>query len=202
MMKVLIAEDDPVSNHLLQIKLGQWGYEVIETKNGYTAWEALQQKNGPQLAILDWMMPGIDGVDLCRMVRASSSLQSIYIILLTTRVDQKDIIEGLQAGADDYITKPFETEELQARIQVGARIVRLQLELAGRVKELEDALAKVKQLEGIIPICSYCKKIRTDQDYWQQLEAYISEHSEAMFSHGVCPDCFETLIASEIGRHK
>jgi DNA-binding response OmpR family regulator len=182
--------------------LGQWGYDVIETNDGNEAWQALQQENVPQLVILDWMMPGIDGVDICRNVRASPKLQSIYVILLTARGGQKNIIEGLQAGADDYVTKPFESEELQARVQVGARIVKLQSELAERVKELEDALVQVKELEGILPICSYCKKIRNDQDYWEQFEAYISQHSKARFSHGFCPDCYEKYVKPEWDRFK
>jgi DNA-binding response OmpR family regulator len=199
-MRVLLAEDDPVSRYLLQAKLKQWGYDVTETSDGNEAWLVLQQENTPQLAVLDWMMPGLDGIDICRNVRASSKLQSMYLILLTTRDTQKDIIEGLQAGADDYITKPFESAELQARIQAGARIVKLQSELTKRIGELEDALAKVKQLEGVLPICSYCKKIRDDQDYWQEFENYILEHSEAMFSHGVCPDCYEKYIKPELDR--
>jgi sigma-B regulation protein RsbU (phosphoserine phosphatase) len=197
-MKILIAEDDPISRHFLLVKLSQWGHKTIETKDGIEAWQAFQQENPPQLAILDWMMPGIDGIDICRRVRASSRLQSIYIILLTTRDAPKDIVEGLQAGADDYITKPFESQELQARIQVGARILRLQSELIEQVKNLNEALAKVKQLEGILPICSYCKKIRDDQDYWQQIEKYISEHSEAMFSHSICPECYEKYVKPEL----
>ncbi|MCB0195878.1 MAG: response regulator [Anaerolineae bacterium] len=197
-MKVLIAEDDLVSRHLLQVKLKQWGYEVVETKDGQEAWHVLQQKDAPHLAILDWMMPGMDGIDICRNARAFAHLQTTYFILLTTRNNQEDIIKGLEAGADDYITKPFESQELQARVQVGARIVRLQDELAMRVSELEAALAKVKQLEGIVPICSYCKKIRDDKNYWQRIEQYITEHSEATFSHGICPDCYEQYIKPEL----
>ncbi|MCB0163747.1 MAG: response regulator [Anaerolineae bacterium] len=201
-MRILIAEDDLVSRHLLHVKLSQWGYDVIETKDGHEAWQALHQANVPQLVILDWMMPGMDGIDICRNARALAQFQSIYFILLTTRNNQKDIIEGLQAGADDYITKPFESQELQARVQVGARIVELQSELAARVSELEAALAKVKQLEGIMPICSYCKKIRDDQNYWQQIETYITEHSEATFSHGICPDCYEKYVQPELDQFK
>jgi sigma-B regulation protein RsbU (phosphoserine phosphatase) len=197
-MKVLIAEDDQVSRHLLQVKLSRWGYDVLVTSDGNEAWQALQQENAPQLAILDWMMPGVDGIDICRRVREHSRLQSMYIILLTTRDDQKDIIEGLQAGADDYITKPFESEELHARVEVGKRIVKLQWELADRVKKLEDALAQVKQLEGILPICSYCKKIRNDQNYWQRVESYISKYSEARFSHAICPDCYKKHIEPQL----
>ncbi|MCB0209782.1 MAG: response regulator transcription factor [Anaerolineae bacterium] len=201
-MKILIAEDDLVSRHLLQVKLRQWGYDVVETKDGQEAWQALQQEDSPQLAILDWMMPGMDGIDICRNARASTRLQSIYFIMLTTRNNQEDIIVGLQAGADDYITKPFESQELQARVQVGVRIVRLQSELAARVSDLEAALDKVKQLEGIMPICSYCKKIRDDKNYWQQIEEYITEHSEATFSHGICPDCYDKYIKPELDELK
>jgi phosphoserine phosphatase RsbU/P len=197
-MKVLIAEDDKVSRRLLQVKLSRWGYGVLVTSDGNEAWQALQQENAPKLAILDWMMPGVDGIDICRRVREHSRLQSMYIILLTTRDEQKDIIEGLQAGADDYITKPFKSEELKARVQVGKRVVKLQSELADRVKKLEDALTQVKQLEGILPICSYCKKIRDDQNYWQRLEKYFSKYSEAKFSHGICPDCYKKYVEPEL----
>ncbi|MCB9421776.1 MAG: response regulator transcription factor [Ardenticatenaceae bacterium] len=197
-MKILIAEDDLVSRHLLYTKLSQWGYEVIVSQDGDEAWQLLQQEDAPQLAILDWMMPGIDGIDICRRARSNSQLQSVYFILLTTRNNPQDIIEGLQAGADDYVTKPFESQELKARVQAGARIVHLQSELTARVKELESALAKVKQLEGILPICSYCKKIRDDTDNWHQLEKYVTEHSEAAFSHSICPDCYEKYVQTQL----
>lgn len=109
-------------------------------------------------------------------------------------------MRGLDAGADDYIIKPFNREELRARVKVGVRILDLQNNLAGRVSELERAMAGVKQLQGLLPICCYCKKIRDDQNYWQQVEGYISRHSEAQFSHGVCPDCFEKIVKPELAR--
>jgi DNA-binding response OmpR family regulator len=197
-MKILIADDEPVSRRLLQLTLTKWGYEVILASDGNEAWQILQDQEAPPLAILDWIMPGLDGVEVCRRVRQTSTLLPVYLILLTSKTDREDVVAGLQAGANDYLTKPFDGPELQARIQVGARVVQLQTELARRVKELEEALAQVKQLEGYLPICSYCKKIRDDKDYWQQIEGYIEARSEALFTHSVCPDCYQKYIEPEL----
>ena len=131
-------------------------------------------------------------------IRAKPQTLPVYIILLTGLGGRQNIIQGLQAGADDYITKPFDREELRARLEVGRRIVELQLSLAERVQQLEDALARVKQLQGLVPICSYCKKIRNDRNYWQRLESYLSDHSEAQFSHGICPECYEKIVKAEL----
>jgi DNA-binding response OmpR family regulator len=197
-MKILIADDEPVSRRLLQLTLTKWGYEVILASDGNEAWQILQDQEAPPLAILDWIMPGLDGVEVCRRVRQTSTRLPVYLILLTSKTDREDVVAGLQAGANDYLTKPFDGPELQARIQVGARVVQLQTELARRVKELEEALAQVKQLEGYLPICSYCKKIRDDKDYWQQIEGYIEARSEALFTHSVCPDCYQKYIEPEL----
>ncbi len=126
----------------------------------------------------------------------------LYIILLTAKGRKEDIVQGLTAGADDYIIKPFDRSELKARINVGERILRLQAELAARVKELELALANVKLLQGLLPICCYCKRIRNDQNYWQQVDAYISDHSEAQFTHGICPECRDKIVKPELERLK
>src|SRR5438105_4818844 len=107
---------------------------------------------------------------------------------------------GLGAGADDYIVKPFEREELRARVQVGFRMLALQAALADRVRELEEALTRVKQLQGLLPICSYCKKVRDDRNYWQQVETYIEGHSDAQFTHGICPECREKYVEPELER--
>jgi DNA-binding response OmpR family regulator len=194
-MNVLIAEDDPVSRRLLQAALNKWGYAVIVTTNGREAWAALQQPDAPALLIMDWLMPEMDGVEICRQARQTPALKSAYIILLTSRGSKEDIVEGLQAGADDYVTKPFDHGELRARVQVGSRVVQLQSALADRVKELEEAIANVKQLQGLLPICSYCKKIRDDGNYWHRVESYIAGHANVRFSHGICPDCSEKMKA-------
>ena len=190
-MKVLIAEDEIVSRRLLESALPRWGYDVITATDGEEAWTLLQEPDAPTIMVLDWLMPRLDGVEICRRIRAHPRLSSVYIILLTSRAAVEDVVQGLEAGANDYITKPFDAAELRARMQVGVRVVNLQTTLAERVREVEEALSRVKQLQGLLPICSYCKKIRDDQNYWHQVESYVGKHTDARFSHGICPDCTE-----------
>jgi sigma-B regulation protein RsbU (phosphoserine phosphatase) len=197
-LRVLIAEDDAVSRRILETLLRKWGYEVTTTLDGDAAWEVLQEPNAPSLAILDIMMPGIDGLELCRRLRRSASSVPPYIILLTANQGVREIVKGIEAGADDYLTKPYDRDELRVRVQVGARIIELQKNLAERVQQLEAALNHVKQLQGILPICSYCKKIRNDLNYWQNVESYVSDHSQAEFSHGICPSCYETTVKPQL----
>ncbi len=188
-MKVLIAEDEIVSRRLLESALPRWGYDVVTAIDGGEAWARLQEPDAPTIMVLDWLMPRLDGVEICRRIRTHPRLGSVYIILLTSRAAIEDVVHGLEAGANDYITKPFDAAELRARMQVGVRVVNLQTALAERVREVEDALSRVKQLQGLLPICSYCKKIRDDQNYWHQVESYVSNHTDARFSHGICPEC-------------
>lgn len=196
-MRVLVAEDDPVFIRLLH-RILEPPYDVIIVTDGQQAWHELTSPTPPRIAVVDWMMPLLDGLDLCRRVRASESTASTYILLLTARRNPGDVVVGLEAGADDYITKPFNPDELRARIRVGERIVALEDTLALRVGQLQDALANVKVLQGLLPICSYCKRIRNDQDYWEQLESYVSEHSRAMFTHSICPDCFQEQMKPQL----
>ncbi|HZS46970.1 MAG TPA: response regulator transcription factor [Blastocatellia bacterium] len=199
-MRILIAEDDPTSRLLLKTVLVRKGYEVIAATNGGEAWRMLQQEDAPKIAVLDWMMPEMDGQEICVKLRARESSVSTYVILLTAKSAKDEIVAGLQAGANDYITKPFVREELLARVQVGVQMVTLQQALSARVIELEAALAKVKQLEGMLPICASCKSIRDDSGYWNTIEDYVSEHSDAVFSHGICPDCAKRLYPEEFDR--
>jgi len=199
-VRVLIAEDDAVSRHLLEATLHKWGYEVVVASDGLQALEILRQTDAPSLAILDWMMPGMDGAEVCLKARELSVGRLLYIILLTAKGRKEDVVEGLTAGADDYIIKPFDRSEMKARMNAGERILRLQAELAARVKELELALANVKLLQGLLPICCYCKRIRNDQNYWQQVDTYVAEHSEAQFTHGICPECRDKIVKPELER--
>ena len=197
-MRVLIAEDGSVSRRVLAATLDKLGYEVVVAADGAEAWAALQREDAPHLAILDWMMPKIDGVELCRRVRGLSATTPPYLILLTAKSGKEDVVTGLDAGADDYLTKPFDRAELRARVQVGARVLELQGNLAARARELKTALSQVKQLQGLLPICSYCKKIRDEQNYW--VESYIGEHAEVKFSHGICPACYTEVVQPQLDR--
>jgi sigma-B regulation protein RsbU (phosphoserine phosphatase) len=196
-VSILVAEDDSVTRRLLESTLGRLGWDVIPTADGTAAWHALETlrgKDAPELVILDWMMPGMDGIQICRKLRTTPGFELIYIILLTSRGEKEDLAMGLMAGANDYITKPFHPSELESRVRVGLRMVKLQTSLAARIHELEEALGEVKRLQGLLPICSYCKKVRNEENYWQQVESYLSAHSEIKLTHGVCPDCYARMM--------
>lgn len=192
-MRILIAEDDPVSCRILEGTLTAWGYDVSIATNGRMAWDLLRRADSPPLAILDIMMPEMDGCEVCRKVRQASSAIPPYLILLTAMSAKDDVVKGIRSGANDYLTKPFHREELKVRVEVGVQMLELQRVLADRVKELEEALSQVKQLQGLLPICSYCKKVRDDQNYWQRVESYISDRLDVQFTHGICPNCLDCL---------
>ena len=197
-MKIIIAEDDVLSRRLLETHLQRWGHEVDAYADGAEALAAIRKAVTPAIAILDWMMPGLDGPEICRRVREDQSISQPYLVLLTSKEGSQSTVEGLKSGADDYVTKPFDAAVLHARVDVGIRVLELQSKLARRVKELEEALANVKRLQGLLPICSYCKRVRNDGNYWQQVDLYIAEHTEAKLSHGFCPDCFEVHVKPQM----
>lgn len=190
-MKLLLADDDADFRLSLQLTLPTWGYECVEAADGVTALTVLQGPDSPPLALLDWAMPGLDGPEVCRRVRDSSRAVPPVLILITGRSDHDAVLAGLRAGANDYIIKPFDPDELEARLNVGRQVVGLHQRLAARVQELEEALGRVKQLQGLLPICAWCKKVRDDQNYWEQVEDYMTKHLDIHFSHGVCPDCYK-----------
>jgi len=192
-MKVLVADDDRIAAAVLAQTLSRWEFDVTVVADGAEAWRHLEGASAPTLAVLDRMMPGLDGAEVCRRVRRDLPNANMYLVLLTSLGSGQDVVSGLDAGADDYVTKPFDVDELRARINVGVRVVSLQEKLSQRVLELQAALANVKQLHGLLPICSYCKRIRGDDQYWQQVESYIAARSDAQFSHGICPPCYEKL---------
>jgi len=188
-MRVLIAEDDAPSRRILQALLTRWGYEVISAADGSEAWRLLCQPDHPHLVVLDWMMPGMEGPEIARRLRLRGPEKPYYTIIMTARNSGDSASSALDTGADDFIGKPFDHDELRARVAVGFRMNGLQKRLLVTIQNLQQSLDRVKQLEGIIPICMYCKKIRDDDDSWNQLEQYITNHSEAQFTHGVCPKC-------------
>jgi phosphoserine phosphatase RsbU/P len=197
-IRILIAEDDHVSRTVLERTLRGWGHDLVVANDGAAAWEALLADDAPSMAILDWMMPGLEGPEICRRVRALARSVPNYLILLTAKGQINDIVTGLDSGADDYVSKPFDRQELRSRIRVGERILALQQGMVDRVNELERVLGQVKELKGLLPICSYCKAVRDDQNYWHRVETYIAAHSSARFSHGVCPGCWKDVVEPEI----
>lgn len=188
-MRILIADDDPVSRLVLERTLRGWGHGVISVADGNAAWEVLRHADAPKLAVLDWMMPGVEGPELCRRARALAHPVPTYTILLTAKGTTDDVVTGLDSGADDYVTKPFERAELHSRIRVGERVVGLQQAMADRVRELEESLARVRRLHGLLPVCAWCKRIRNDKDYWQSVEEYVTELTDMRVTHGICPTC-------------
>ena len=206
-MRILIAEDDFTSRTVLEGVLKKQGYEVVATTNGTEAWAVMHEPDAPKLAILDWMMPEMDGIEVCQRIRSLETDQLPYVIMLTSKDEQADIIAGLEAGANDYLAKPYDPGELRARVEVGRHMVEMQVKLAEHARALQralqeqekltlglrDALTQVKLLSGLLPICASCKKIRNDKGYWEQMEVYIRDHSEADFTHGICPECAQTL---------
>lgn len=192
-MRILIADDDFTSRVILAELLKKSGHEVLEAIDGAQAWEEMRKPDAPSLAILDWMMPAMEGLEVVRRVRALQSPQPPYLIMVTVKDAKADLVAGLDSGANDYLAKPFDSGELRARIEVGRRVIEMQEQLAAQVQELRRALEQIKTLHGILPICMYCKKIQDSQGFWNRLEVYVSEHSDAEFSHGICPDCEKEL---------
>ena len=189
-MKILVADDDPISLQVLVRNLELMGHEVIQAKDGGEAWEVLNHPETPLLAILDWNMPVLLGTQLCQRVRTLDLTYPPYLIILTSRGSITDIIEGLDSGADAFLTKPLDPKELKARITAGQRLMDVQNALVTQNIQLKEVRDQVKTLEGIIPICAYCHKIKNGLQDWAKIEQYISEHTTAIFSHGICPECY------------
>ncbi len=183
-VKILAVEDDPVARAVLRQALLRLGHEVVEAKDGAEALRVLE-KEPVRLIVSDWMMPELDGLGLCRAVRNRVNADYVYFILLTSReADVDNQREAIEAGVDDFLTKPLDLQEIWMRLRVAERILRYATE--------------VRQLEAFLPICGYCKKVRDDQNYWQQIESYINERTGTDFSHSVCPDCYQRVVMPEL----
>ena len=186
-MKILAVEDDAVARAVLRQALRRLGHDVVEAVDGRAAWDLLQQSDGIRVVVSDWAMPNGDGLDLCRRIRNRVGSEYAYFILLTSRdATEENQTAAADAGVDDFLSKPLDFSELWMRLRVAERILRY--------------TTQVRQLEEMLQICSYCKKVRDDQNYWRQLEGYISERTGSDFSHSVCPECHERVVVPEIER--
>ncbi len=183
-MKILAVEDDAVARAVLRQALKRLGHDAVEAKDGEEAWRKLEA-DPVRVVVSDWVMPESDGLELCRKIRSRVGSEYIYFILLTSRdATEENQAAAADAGVDDFLTKPLDVNELWTRLRVAERILKY--------------TTQVRQLEEMLPICSYCKKIRDDQNYWQQLEGYISERTGSDFSHSVCPDCYTRVVIPEL----
>jgi DNA-binding response OmpR family regulator len=192
---VLVVDDEPrnlqlvgklLSDNLLcDLCLAGSGGEALEIMESMT----------PDLVLLDVNMPEMNGYEVCTAIRAREESREIPVIFLTAQRDTEHIVRGFDAGGSDYVCKPFESRELIARVRVQLELKLSRDELKRQKEELETTIARIRRLEGIIPICSYCKKIRNEENSWEQMEVYISDHSEALFSHGICPACCNEQLA-------
>jgi DNA-binding response OmpR family regulator len=183
-MMILLAEDDPVTRSALAAVLNAQGHDITEVENGSQAW-GVWQLSAPRLVVADWLMPEMDGLELCRKIRATPERPYTYFILQTVRRGRDSYLEAMDAGVDDFITKPVGAPELTARVRVATRILGLR----------EELLA----LEGLLSVCSYCKRMRNAAGDWGSLERYIEQHSKAEFTDGVCPDCYEKHLRPQLG---
>lgn len=196
--RVLVVDDDATTRSALVSVITRSGWDALAVDCGTRALEALTADDGPRVALVDWMMPDLSGIQLCQQVRSREPALAPYIILVTVRHEAADIVAGLDAGADDYVKKPVNPAELRARVQVGLRTVELRDRLVERARQLETALAEVRQLRSLLPTCSYCRRIRDDRDAWQTLEEYVSHHTDVKFSHGFCPQCFDRYVRPQL----
>jgi len=182
-VKTLLVEDDVVTRRVLAAQLRKLGHEVIEAEDGEEGCRKFRECR-PQVVITDWMMPSMDGPSLCRIIRQEGYPEYTYVIILTALDRKAGYTEGMNAGADDFVTKPADVTELNVRLRVAERIVRLQHE--------------VRQLEGLLPICPKCKRIRVAEGQWEQVERYITKRSVAQFSHGICPECYASIVQPQL----
>lgn len=196
---LLIVEDNLKNLKVLLGLLKDRGFNLVIAKSGEEALERAGQLL-PDVILLDIRMPGMDGFETCRRLKASEMTCEIPIIFMTALTDVESKLKGFEVGGVDYVTKPVEYQEVIARLNAHLTIRRLQkslveknAELQTKNEQLQQVLDQVKSLSGLLPICANCKKIRNDQGYWQDVAVYIRDHSEADFTHGICPDCIQKL---------
>ena len=186
MKRILFAEDDAVTRLVVTAQLQKLGYETMVARDGVEALKIFRREK-PSIVLTDWMMPNLDGTDLCREIRKQVDSRYTYVIILTALDRKAGYVEGMKAGADDFVSKPCGMEELNVRLRVAERVLTLQ--------------AEARQLEDLLPICPECQRIMTANGVWQQVESYIMRRTDAHFSHGICPACFEKHIKPQLERY-
>jgi len=200
--RILVTDDSPDVLELTTTVLEDEGYKVAKAASGGECLKIARAQH-PAISLLEVMLPDMTGIEVCEQIKEDKDLEGTFVILVSgVRISPDYQADGLNVGADGYIIKPITNRELVARVQAIARIKRAEdalrqkkLEQQKLITELQEALAEIKTLKGFIPICASCKKIRDDEGYWNQLEAYISKHTDATFTHSICPQCAEKYKA-------
>lgn len=182
-MKILLAEDDNLARLVLESALRKLGHETVSAKDGDEAW-ALFCAEPVRVIVSDWMMPGIGGLELCRRVRAQKTDYVYFVLLTNLSANVENQQAAIEAGVDDFLSKPVDPQDLWMRLRVAERILQF--------------TTQVRQLESFLPICGYCKKVRDDSNYWQQVESYFKEKQGTQFSHSICPDCMERVVKPQL----
>lgn len=191
-MNILVVDDNPDNLRLLAEILSEHHYKVRLAPHGARALATIR-KEAPDLILLDVMMPELDGFEVCRQLKADEQTAKIPVIFISALHETLDKVKAFTLGGVDYITKPFKAEEVLSRVKTHLSLSLLRRQLEKKNSELQKALDEIKILQGIIPICANCKNVRDDKGYWDRVEIYISKHSEAKFSHSICPNCAKTL---------
>lgn len=182
-MRVLAIEDGVVAAAQLEAAIRAVGHEPVSVGDGDEAWQYIQESTF-RIVVSDWQLPGADGLELCRRIRARPGEYVYFILISVTAITRQTREAALAAGVDDFLAKPIDPDELGMRLRVAERILGL--------------TAKVERLESFLPICSYCKKVRDDRKFWQEIESYISDRNGTRFSHGVCPHCYDQFVAPQV----
>jgi len=192
-LSILVVDDEPDIRLATARVLEKAGYRVETADTGASCLRMVLERS-PDLVLLDVILPDMDGYEVCRRIKADSDRAGTYVILLSgKRTASDDQSEGLEMGADGYVSRPVSNRELLARVQAMIRIIRAERERDRLIEELRTAMASIKALHGLLPICANCKRVRDDKGYWEKVESYISRHSDVQFSHSICPECMKKL---------
>ncbi|MGD9007848.1 MAG: response regulator [Desulfobacteraceae bacterium] len=196
---ILVVDDNSDNLRLLAAILNKCHYKIRLAPNGERALATIH-KEAPDLILLDVMMPAMDGFEVCRQLKANQETTGIPVIFISALDETIDKVKAFSMGGVDYITKPFKSEEVLARVRTHLTLRGLQLRLEKKNEELRHALDEIRILRGILPICASCKNIRNEDGYWEQIETYIQDRSEVDFSHGICEECARKLYPEIMGK--
>jgi CheY-like chemotaxis protein len=201
-MKVLLAVENLDTRWWMQMELAEQGYEVQAVGNGLDAWEVLTSADPPQVILLDWELAGVDGIALCRKARGNPLREQPYLILLLNGENGENVRSALRAGADDYLRRPLDPDELAARIMLARRVMDLQSHVTRQTEELYNSLLEpglaspeVGHWHELLPMCAWCKQVRTEEEGWQVLERYLAQQHDIDVTHGICPECVRQIQA-------